>query len=268
MDVVLENVVALVKQHQNGIPLKKLSQFYNQTYHTNLTIRDLNFNSMQSMIASLEELVMEGQVVFHKEHRRQGQEAAADGHRPAPSQAETSTKAQPKQTQAAVILENVVDLVKEHPEGIPLKKLEIFYDLSYKQNLSLSDLGFKNISCLVESLKEDLVVKQKRVFHKIYLPGGQPLAETSANIREASRPTTPQRAECLQESRNGNPPAAQVAASQLDHNLIGSPLMASVRYIPGNPPLTASQPAIQLSQDQLLQRVMEVCIKYISVVTS
>ncbi|XP_038160259.1 protein NO VEIN isoform X3 [Cyprinodon tularosa] len=257
MDVVLENVVALVKQHQNGIPLKKLSQFYNQTYHTNLAIRDLNFNSMQSMIASLEELVMEGQVVFHKEHRRQGQEAAADGHRPAPSQAETSTKAQPKQTQAAVILENVVDLVKEHPEGIPLKKLEIFYDLSYKQNLSLSDLGFKNISCLVESLKEDLVVKQKRVFHKIYLPGGQPLAETSANIRKASRPTTPQRAECLQESRNGNPPAAQVAASQLDHNLIGSPLMASVRYIPGNPPLTASQPAIQLSQDQLLQRVME-----------
>uniref|UniRef100_A0A3Q2G8V1 Wu:fj29h11 n=1 Tax=Cyprinodon variegatus TaxID=28743 RepID=A0A3Q2G8V1_CYPVA len=63
-------------------------------------------------------------------------------------------------------MENVVDLVKEHPEGIPLKKLEIFYDLSYKQNFSLSDLGFKNISCLVESLKEDLVVKQKRVFHK------------------------------------------------------------------------------------------------------
>lgn len=145
--------------------------------------------------------------------------------------------------------------------------------------MSLSSLGFKTISSLVESLKADLVVKGGMVFHKIYLPGIGPVGGTSTEIKASTRPTTPQTPESLRESSSSNP-ATQVPASQRDNspyivsvpqsamNFIGSPLSASTsssstHYVPENPPVAASQPATQLTQDQLYVKVMQVrfCMK-------
>ncbi|MEQ2179488.1 hypothetical protein GOODEAATRI_025470, partial [Goodea atripinnis] len=272
MENVLENVVALVKEHQDGIPLTKMSQFYNQTYHTNLAVRDLNFNSMLSMVSSLEDLVVEGNVVFHKEHCRQSQDAAGAGFRPPASQTKASTKPQTKKKEKAKILQNVVGLIKEHPEGILLKNVAIFYSQTYKKNLSLSSLGFTNMSCLVESLKGDLVVKGEMVFHKIYLSEGQPVAGTLTKIKEDSRPTIPQPPQSLKESGNSNL-TPQAPASQWDNSVaplqplmsfLGSSLIGSApnHYIPGIPPVAASQPAKLLTQEELYQRVMEVIKTY------
>ncbi|KAM4715626.1 uncharacterized protein FYW61_018477 isoform 2-T2 [Anableps anableps] len=277
MEDVLENVVALVKKHKEGIPLKKLSQFYNQTFHTNLAIRDLNFNSMLSMVSSLEDLVVEGNMVFHKEHRSRGQDAAEAGFRPPASQPETATKAQTKKN--ALILQNVVDLIKKHPEGILLKTVAIVYNQTYHQKLSLSSLGFKTMSCLVESLKADLVMKGETVFHKKYLHESQPAAGTSTEIKEDSRPATPQAPESLKKKRSCSPVVTQAPVLQWDNSprsvsvpqpamtFIGSPLIAftsspSTHCIPGNPSVAASQPDSQLTQDQLYQRVMQVIKTY------
>ncbi|XP_047232938.1 protein NO VEIN isoform X2 [Girardinichthys multiradiatus] len=275
MENVLENVVALVKEHQDGIPLTKMSQFYNQTYHTNLAIRDLNFNSMLSMVSSLEDLLVEGNVVFHKEHCRQSQDAAGAGFRPPASQTEASTKPQTKKKKKAKILQNVVGLIKEHPEGILLKNVAIFYSQTYKKKLSLSSLGFANMSGLVESLKGDLVVKGEMVFHKIYLSEGQPVAGTLTKIKEDSRPTIPQPPQSLKESGNSNltpqAPASQwdnsphsVAPLQSVMSFLGSSLIGSSpnHCIPGIPPVAASQPANLLTHEELYQRVMEVIKTY------
>lgn len=122
----MENVVALIKQHKDGIPLNKLYMFYNQTYHTNLAIRELNFDSMLGMVSSLEDLVVEENVVFHKEHRHQSKDATEAGVRPPAPLPEAATKGQTKKKKTAVILQNIVDLIKELPEGVLLKNVAIF----------------------------------------------------------------------------------------------------------------------------------------------
>lgn len=79
MESVRKNVVALVKEQPAGIPLKKLVQHYQQKYHQNLTFSTLGFDSVRSLIASLDsELVIVGQRVTHKDHLCNNQVGAAD----------------------------------------------------------------------------------------------------------------------------------------------------------------------------------------------
>ncbi|XP_035998446.1 protein NO VEIN isoform X3 [Fundulus heteroclitus] len=278
MEDVLENVVALVRQHPDGIPLKKLSMYYNQTYRTNLAIRDLNFTSNLSMVSSLEDLVVEGQLVFHKDHRPQSPDAAGAECRPPAPQPEAVTKAKKKEKKTEKALQNVVDLIKELPEGIPLENVAIVYRQKYKKKLSPPALGFQTVSRMVESLKEDLVLQGEMVFHRMYLPESRPAAGTSTKIKVGSRPQTPKTPDSLKESRSSHP-GNQVAASlweksphgvsvpQSGVNLIGSPLMASgssssAHIIFGSPPVAASPPAKPLTQDQLFGRVLEIIKTY------
>ncbi|XP_014916077.1 uncharacterized protein LOC106964848 isoform X1 [Poecilia latipinna] len=258
MEDVLENVVALAYLHKNGIPLTRLSNLYSQKYRTNLVVRDLNFSSILSMVSTLEDLVVEGDVMFHKEHRRQNKDAA-------------EAKAQGKIT--TDVLQNVVDLIKEHPKGIRLKTLATVYKQVYEHDLIISSMGFKAVSDLVGSLKDDLVVNGKRVFHKIYVSKSQPVKRASTRIKEDSRPTTPQTPDSLKEKSSSNPetqapafqwdyssPSASVPQSAI--NFLGSPLVStsssSIHCIPGSPPVAASQKVPQLTQDQLYQRVLQV----------
>ncbi|XP_054913525.1 uncharacterized protein wu:fj29h11 [Poeciliopsis prolifica] len=259
MEDVLKNVVALAYRHKNGIPLNRLSSLYNQKYHTNLAVRDLNFTSILSMVSTLEDLVVEGDVVFHKEHRHQNQDAG---------------EAQAKRKTTTEILQNVVDLIKEHRVGICLKNLTKVYKQVHHHELIISSMGFKTVSDLVESLKEDLVVKGKTVFHKIHLPESQPIAGATTRLKADSRPSTPQTPDSLKERSSSNPatlgPALQwdyvspsASASQPAMNFLGPSFLASsssssTHYVPGNLPVAASQPVRQLTQDQLYQRVLEV----------
>uniref|UniRef100_A0A3B3WWM6 HTH OST-type domain-containing protein n=1 Tax=Poecilia mexicana TaxID=48701 RepID=A0A3B3WWM6_9TELE len=116
----------------------------------------LNFSSILSMVSTLEDLVVEGDVMFHK------------------------------------VLQNVVDLIKEHPQGIRLKTLATVYKQEYQHDLIISSMGFKTVSDLVGSLKDDLVVNGKRVFHK-----------KEANQKEASVPVFRERLYAQQREIHG-----------------------------------------------------------------
>ncbi|XP_061912312.1 uncharacterized protein wu:fj29h11 [Entelurus aequoreus] len=63
------------------------------------------------------------------------------------------------------ILEDIVSMVKLYPEGMPVKKLCLYYSQTYHQNLTLSHLGFKSSEALIHSLDKDLFTKGKLVFH-------------------------------------------------------------------------------------------------------
>ncbi|KAM4524399.1 uncharacterized protein PAE49_000724 isoform 2-T3 [Odontesthes bonariensis] len=262
MEEDLQNVVALVKATPAGIPLKKLSMFYNQVYHANLSFRALHFDSMAQLVASRKELFVERELVFHKDHRPQSQAAAgADSGAAAMRGASAKSPEDNKRS----ILKNVVAMMKEYPDGIPLKKVSIVYSQKYHQNLALAHLGFKTISCLVDSLEEDLSVRGELVFHKIYLAQNQ------------SRPATPQTPDSLSRDYSPAPPfpvskwdttsPCRVPLNQPRGNLLSSPLISfgsssSAQSIPGNSLVTASKPAEQLTQEQLYQRIMEVLKRY------
>lgn len=85
--------------------------------------------------------------------------------------------------------QEVVELVQEHPEGIPLKQLAIFYSSCYKRNLVVSNLGFSSITSFVNSLSKDLLVENESIFHKMHrvTPAPQaPLNEAPPAMRTSS----------------------------------------------------------------------------------
>ncbi|XP_029383980.1 uncharacterized protein LOC115060244 isoform X2 [Echeneis naucrates] len=212
MEKVLENIVAMVKLHPDGIPLKKLAVFYNQTYHKNLTLSTLGFKSMADLVASLEKkLVVEGEVVFHKTNHSVTKDTAA-----AEAVPEVVTKTATAVTQGRKKMEKIVDnilaMVKQHPAGIPLKELAELYKQTYHKDLTLSTLGFDSISSLVSSLTPDLVIwsghlKGEQVFHRDHhhgnpastVPEVVPGAGAGARVGvwQNNRPTTPKRAESV-----------------------------------------------------------------------
>uniref|UniRef100_A0A3P9JKB7 Wu:fj29h11 n=1 Tax=Oryzias latipes TaxID=8090 RepID=A0A3P9JKB7_ORYLA len=121
------------------------------------------------------------------------------------------------------VLTKVSALMTEHPEGVPLKTVTIKYSQKYHQNLRLSDLGFKTISCLVKFLEDDLVICEDRVFHKMHFPQKDlpegPLTNTQEGHGAAGS-----------DNRQGVPPSA-----------LGSSSTCS----PGTEPLTRSRPEEQ-----------------------
>ncbi|XP_054860558.1 uncharacterized protein LOC111588291 isoform X2 [Amphiprion ocellaris] len=271
MEEAQENIVAMVKKHPDGIPLKKLALYYNKTYHKNLSLSMLHFDSMASLVASLhEDLVVEQEVVFHRDHCS-GSRAVAGPACGASARHEESSKASEDNEMTEKILKNVVDMIKEHPNGLPLKKVTSAYNQKYHHNLSSASLGYKRISRLVRSL-EDLVVRGDMVFHKIHLPQNQPQVGLSRKATEDSRPATPRTPESLTENRSNAPLAAVTQPDASPHcgsltptrmNLTGSSVISTGSFfstpcIPVTPLFPASKPAKKLTQQKLYQRVLEV----------
>ncbi|KAK2885132.1 uncharacterized protein wu:fj29h11 isoform X1 [Channa argus] len=261
---VLQDIVSMVKNHSAGIPLKKLAVVYSQIYHKNLTLSLLGFDSIASLVDSLDrDLVVEGDLVFHRVHRCEHQSGLG---------AEESTSAKATK-ESDKVLNNLVLMMKQHPEGIRLKMVTEIYNQIYHNNLALDSLGFKTISSLIKCLKGDLVVKGGVVFHTLYQPQKQPEAGTSMEAKADSRPATPLRTESPVGVRST---ALTVTHSQVDINshsvppcqtgILGSPLFStsslfSTQSLPVNP-VAASKPAQQLAQSQLYKKVIEVMNKY------
>ncbi|XP_029978405.1 protein NO VEIN isoform X2 [Sphaeramia orbicularis] len=266
MEKVKEDIVSMVKQNPAGIPLKKLSIHYGQTYHRNLTLSALGFNSMSSLVASLnKDLVVRGEMVFHKTNLPCTTQAGA----------EKPTKAK-KDSNKVDVLENVTAMIKEHPDGIPLNKVAIAYSQKYRHNLSLASLGFQTISGLVESLNSDLLVEGEVVFHKINKPENQCGNRTLAESTDNSGPSTPQKTESSTASTNATTSvktsqatmsSTYVCPSPAAVPLVSLPLMStaslfSTHCLPVNPLLSVPKPAENLDHQQLYQRVVEVIHHY------
>uniref|UniRef100_A0A3P8TIF1 Wu:fj29h11 n=1 Tax=Amphiprion percula TaxID=161767 RepID=A0A3P8TIF1_AMPPE len=164
---------------------------------------------------------------------------------------------------------NIVAMVKKHPDGIPLKKLALYYNKTYHKNLSLSVLHFDSMASLVASLHEDLVVEQEVVFHR-----------RDVNPREASAPIFRESYHAqLREVLGGNMRA--VEAMEEDEELIGkrgnramdpdtvNSLMASViRELAAEGELVTKEKIPALKDLQYIMKEINVFLESTEVVTS
>ncbi|XP_074518878.1 uncharacterized protein LOC141784855 isoform X2 [Halichoeres trimaculatus] len=270
MEKVLEDVVSMVEQHPDGIPLKKLTIVYSQTYHKNLTLSTLGFDSITSLVSSLHrDLVLDGGLVLHKDHWRKRKAKAK-----AKAKAETKAEAAPAASEKTMeeserveeILEDIVAMIKEHPSGIPLKKISILYSQKYKHNLTLASMGFKSMSNLVESLGGEVVLRGDMVFPQSLQPRSRPASVQTPKPSADSRPKTPQSSEHLVSSSLVSSPQVNLSSpsglSFLGPSLVSSPSFQSSQNPPVGPHLTAARPSEKLSQTQLYDKVIQVMKQY------
>ncbi|KAM6963611.1 uncharacterized protein LKV04_019674 [Tautogolabrus adspersus] len=286
MEKVLEKVVSMVKHHPAGIPLNKLAVVYSQTYHKNLTLSSLGFDSISELVSSLhKDLILDGELVFHKDQWRKRRAKARAGTRAGAGAgagagggtgavAAASEKATEETEITEQVLEDIVTMMKERPAGVPLKKVAIVYSQTYRHNLSLSSLGFKTMFCLLEALSGDLVLVGEEVFHNIHQPKSQsqPVDLKTSKPSADSRPHTPHRSDPFVSSPRVSVSQVDVSSPSVPPTLTGlsfmgpslistSPLLSS-QNPPVDPPLTTAKPAEALSQEQLYDRVIQVMRKY------
>lgn len=85
----------------------------------------------------------------------------------------------------------VVDLIREHPQGIPVKRLAVFYSQMYKRNLIVSELGFSSVGAFVDSLPRVRVENENVLLRSPRATPGQsaPLVETPPSLIASPRVT-------------------------------------------------------------------------------
>ncbi|KAM9837751.1 uncharacterized protein ACBR49_018381 isoform 2-T3 [Aulostomus maculatus] len=250
MEKTLKRIVAMMKQHPEGIPLRQLAVLYSQTYHKNLTLSALGFSSMVELTTYLaSHLVVEGELVFHKDHKS-GESltgaAGATGAGAAAAGAQTGEKPKAtKECQWDEVKKKIVAMVEEHPKGVRMSKVSTTYSQKYHHNLAIASLGFKTISSLVSALEGDLIVEGKRVFHRRHCPQNRGVFEMSAKPANDTKHSSPQGTESPVDRKN---PLPSFSVPQVD---------SSSHTLP-----SGSRPAESLEQEQLYQRIAEVIKKH------
>lgn len=241
MAKVKQNLVDMVREHPAGLPLNRLAVIYSQTYRKNLTLSQLGFDSMTSLVSSLEEdLVVTDDVVFHRDHCGGGPATAgAECGAAAPPSKESDPKAKKRKEK---ILRRIVNMVKEHPGGIHVELVASAYKEKHSRGLAPAAVGFRTVSGLVHSLADDLVVVDDVVYHKTHRPPAGMLTSSPAPRAAPQRGASPQAAPVPQKKLLGS-------------SLIPPVPLSSPHFIPLFP---ASQPAEELSQEQLYERILEV----------
>uniref|UniRef100_A0A672LXB6 Uncharacterized LOC107595630 n=1 Tax=Sinocyclocheilus grahami TaxID=75366 RepID=A0A672LXB6_SINGR len=166
------DVVDLVKSHQEGIPLLKIAVFYNSEYGRPLRKKELGFPSIADFIDSLDqELCVENGQIFYRI-----------------AKPEASTHTAPP-VHVDGVFKDVVELVKDHPSGLPLRKFSMFFNQKYRRNLAVSEFGFKTVASFIDSLSDELLVEKERIFHKSHRAA--PAVPTPAHLSRVNNDSTP-----------------------------------------------------------------------------
>uniref|UniRef100_A0A673I198 Uncharacterized LOC107720215 n=1 Tax=Sinocyclocheilus rhinocerous TaxID=307959 RepID=A0A673I198_9TELE len=166
------DVVDLVKSHQEGIPLSKIAVFYNSEYGRPLRKKELGFSSIADFIDSLDqELCVENGQIFYRI-----------------AKPEASTHTAPP-VHVDGVFKDVVELVKDHPTGLPLRKFSMFFNQKYRRNLAVSEFGFKTVASFIDSLSDELLVEKERIFHKSHRAA--PAVPTPAHLPRVNNDSTP-----------------------------------------------------------------------------
>uniref|UniRef100_A0A8C6V2P3 Wu:fj29h11 n=1 Tax=Neogobius melanostomus TaxID=47308 RepID=A0A8C6V2P3_9GOBI len=149
MEKDLEDLEDLVRQYPEGIPLGKLKTLFQQTYNRNLCPSALGYNSMANLVDNMAELIsIPGSKTFLTKEKD---------------------------------LEDLVEMVRKCPEGIPLEKLLMFFQRTYRRNLSAAGLGFDSKENLVASLDE-LFTRGTKVYHR-----STAISDESGNTAQTSK---------------------------------------------------------------------------------
>uniref|UniRef100_W5MY83 Wu:fj29h11 n=1 Tax=Lepisosteus oculatus TaxID=7918 RepID=W5MY83_LEPOC len=178
-----EMLQRLCKRYPGGFPVNRISKNFYYRYQKPLSVRKLGFKSVKDLVASMSDIVDMVKQFFHFSHIYQNKIASS---------------VNGKMEKACW---EVTELLKQHSQGIPLKKLALFYSQKYKRNLTVRSFGFPSVTSFIDFLKDDLHIEEDLVFHNSHhrpisatsvLPG--PETSKALEMKWATQPLQPQAA--------------------------------------------------------------------------
>ncbi|XP_062381766.1 uncharacterized protein wu:fj29h11 isoform X2 [Sardina pilchardus] len=237
-----ENVLDMLCEIPEGVNIAKFLSTYKHHYGQQLILSNYGLLGFQDLITALGDQVRVERIGDRNVIRI----AAGVGHHQQNPFFDQDMES---------VRQDIVELVRGRPEGVPVKKLAVSYNQKYRRNLTLSALGFSSIAKLLDSIAE-LAVQDDVVFHRSHRmqphtapPPPPPLATpTPPAPMTPPLPRTPAAA-----------PAVAAAAAALP---VQDPQPAMRMALPtfGAAPMPAARG--ELTQDQLLAKVQEVVRHY------
>ncbi|XP_076154340.1 uncharacterized protein LOC143137890 isoform X4 [Alosa pseudoharengus] len=222
-----ENVLDMLCEIPEGVNIAKFLSTYKRHYGRQLVLSNYGLAGFQDLITALGDQVC----VERIEDRNVIRIAGVDHHQQNPFFDQDMES----------VRQDIIELVRGRPKGIPAKKLAVSYSQKYRRNLTLSTLGFSSLAKLLDSIAE-LVVQDDVVFHRSH--------RIKPHVTPPLAPTPP---------ASITPPLPKThAAPATAAALPGKdpqPAMRMAHPMFGTGPMPASA---ELTQEQLLVKVQEV----------
>ncbi|XP_048088539.1 uncharacterized protein wu:fj29h11 isoform X4 [Alosa alosa] len=146
-----ENVLDMLCEIPEGVNIAKFLSTYKRHYGRQLVLSNYGLAGFQDLITALGDQVC----VERIEDRNVIRIAGVDHQQQNPFFDQDMES----------VRQDIIELVRGCPKGIPAKKLAVSYSQKYKRNLTLSTLGFSSLAKLLDSIAE-LVVQDDVVFHR------------------------------------------------------------------------------------------------------
>ncbi|KAJ8413728.1 hypothetical protein AAFF_G00082350 [Aldrovandia affinis] len=169
-------VLYLLRSTPGGVELPKLRSRYKDLYGRQLTLSDYGLGGLQELL-----MVLGNQVCVERLNNKNVVKEASQSNcrqhladkgpkssglclpKPFDTGRKPSRKTGTKMEKACL---DVLELLKQHPEGVPIKSLSNAFNQRYQRNLSMSELGFSSVTQFVDSLKDEVLVENDVAFHR------------------------------------------------------------------------------------------------------
>ncbi|KAG7491801.1 hypothetical protein MATL_G00007700 [Megalops atlanticus] len=237
-------VLDMLHHSPEGVELPKLRKRYRQMYGRKLTLSDYGLKGLMELRLTLGDQVCVERLNNKNVVRAASQgncrnflaDTGSSGNRKCLSKT-TANSSKPRPESAVSKMEwvrsDVLELLKLHPEGIPIKTLANTFNKKYQRNLGVSALGFSSVAKFVDSLKDEVVVEEDVVFHRSHK------SDSGGAMMPGPRGSTP-----VGSAQAGNGSALPLSSTLL-------PLHSA-----------SGQPKEEMTETQLLNNVTEVMNVY------
>ncbi|XP_067914661.1 uncharacterized protein wu:fj29h11 isoform X3 [Heterodontus francisci] len=197
-EILKDQLLELFLLYPEGIYLNKIHKIYKRKYRKHLNISDYKFETVQAMVESMNDILKliptrKGFTVKAKSLRSMTRKKrklhipiTTFGFSKAPSliPRETAIQSHPEvkpsllqppcpETQPAgydlsVLQEEISDLLKNRPNGIPVRRLKKVYERNYQRPLKLENYQLESIRPLLNSMKDKLFVQHSGKYSLVF----------------------------------------------------------------------------------------------------
>ncbi|XP_067859939.1 uncharacterized protein wu:fj29h11 isoform X2 [Heptranchias perlo] len=187
-EILKEELLQLFSLYPEGICLKNIRKIYKRKYRKLLKASDYRFQTLQTMVESMSDILdliptEKGLTIKAKVFCKMTEtekrslhipDTSSDlsetqsliprgtpiyNHPPSPSQPRCP-ETQPAGNNLSVLQDEISDLLKNQPNGIPVRQVKNVYKKIYQRELKLDDYGLKSVHHLLNRMKDELFVHQ------------------------------------------------------------------------------------------------------------
>ncbi|XP_078082199.1 uncharacterized protein LOC144502066 [Mustelus asterias] len=195
IEILKDEFLELFRRCRAGICLKRLQKIYKRKYQKDLEASDYEFPTIQAMVESMSDILYlvpttNGFTVRAKAQKPRKRsphipetsfgfskaqsliQGEIDNHCQTEATSSMSRKLHPKPSSAGsdvwVLMEEISNLIKDRPGGIPVRRINKLYKRIYQRALNPGMHGFKSVRCILRHMKRSVFCQHSGTYSLVF----------------------------------------------------------------------------------------------------